>query len=135
MFEVENTMSKIEKLDDLVMWQKAIQLAVAVYKIDNAQLIKDFSFRDQIRKAAVSVSSNIAEGFGRGGNSEFVQFLSIAEGSLYELKTQLIIALEIDYITKTQFEELNEVIEEISKLIAGMMSYLKASDYKGHKKK
>jgi four helix bundle protein len=135
MFEVENTMSKIEKLDDLVMWQKAIQLAVAVYKIDNAQLIKDFSFRDQIRKAAVSVSSNIAEGFGRGGNSEFVQFLSIAKGSLYELKTQLIIALEIDYITKTQFEELNEVIEEISKLIAGMMSYLKASDYKGHKKK
>ena len=128
-------MSKIEKLDDLVMWQKAIQLAVAVYKIDNAQLIKDFSFRDQIRKAAVSVSSNIAEGFGRGGNSEIVQFLSIAKGSLYELKTQLIIALEIDYITKTQFEELNEVIEEISKLIAGMMSYLKASDYKGHKKK
>jgi four helix bundle protein len=68
-------MSKIEKLDDLVMWQKAIQLAVSIYKIDNAQLSKDFGFRNQIRKAAVSVSSNIAEGFGRGGNAEFIQFL------------------------------------------------------------
>jgi four helix bundle protein len=128
-------MSKIEKLDDLVMWQKAIQLAVSIYKIDNALLIKDFGFRDQIRKAAVSVSSNIAEGFGRGGNVEFIQFLSVAKGSLYELKTQLIIALEIAYITKTQFDELNEAIEDISKLTAGMMNYLKTTDYKGHKKK
>lgn len=128
-------MSKIEKLDDLVMWQKAIQLAVSIFKIDNALLIKDFGFRDQIRKSAVSVSSNIAEGFGRGGNAEFIQFLSVAKGSLYELKTQLIIALEIAYITKTQFDELNEAIEDILKLTAGMMNYLKTTDYKGHKKK
>ena len=59
----------------------------------------------------------------------------MAKGSLYELKTQLIIALEIAYITKSQFDALNEAIEEISKLTAGMMNYLKTTDYKGHKKK
>lgn len=128
-------MGNIEKLEDLVMWQKAIELSVAVYKLNHADLLKDFGLRDQIRRAAVSVSSNIAEGYGRGGNAEFVYFLSIAKGSLYELKTQLIIGSEIKYITQVQLGFINDQIEEIAKLIAGMMNYLKTTEYKGHKKK
>jgi four helix bundle protein len=128
-------MSKIEKLEDLIMWQKAIDLSVEIYTLTNAQLLKDFSFRDQIRRAAVSAASNIAEGYGRGGNAEFNNFLSIAKGSLYELKTQLIIASRIDYISLAEFEHLNNEAEEIVKLIAGMMNYLQNSPLKGHKKK
>jgi four helix bundle protein len=128
-------MSKIEKLEDLIMWQKAIDLSVDIYTLDNAQLLKDFSFRDQIRSAAVSVASNIAEGYGRGGNAEFNNFLSIAKGSLYELKTQLIIANRIEYISQPEFEHLISQIEEIMKLVSGMMNYLQTSPLKGYKKK
>lgn len=128
-------MSKIEKLEDLIMWQKAIDLSVDIYTLDNEQLLKDFSFRDQISRASVSVASNIAEGYGRGGNAEFINFLSIAKGSLYELKTQLIIASRAEYISQPEFEHLISQIEEIIKLVSGMMNYLQNSTLKGHKKK
>ncbi|MBJ7429558.1 MAG: four helix bundle protein, partial [Bacteroidia bacterium] len=86
-------MSKIEKVEDLISWQKSKDLTIEIYKITkNSSFSKDFGLCNQIQRAAVSIPSNIAEGFGRGGNKEFLQFLSIAKGSLYELKTQLIIA-------------------------------------------
>jgi len=128
-------MSKIAKLEDLVMWQKAIELATEIYKLNHPTLVKDFSLINQLRRSAVSVSSNIAEGYGRGGNKEFRQFLSVAKGSLYELKTQLIIVNQINLITDVEFERLTNKIDEIVKMIAGMMSYLKTSKITGHKNK
>jgi four helix bundle protein len=128
-------MSKIEKLEDLVMWQKAIELATEIYKLNNPTLVKDFALIDQLRRSAISVSSNIAEGYGRGGNKEFKQFLSIAKGSLYELKTQLIIASRIKLITEAELDKLTFNIDEIAKMISGMMNYLKSSKVTGHKNK
>jgi four helix bundle protein len=128
-------MSKVEKLEDLVMWQKAIELATEIYKLNNPALTKDFALIDQLRRSAISVSSNIAEGYGRGGNKEFKQFLSIAKGSLYELKTQLIIANRITLITEAELDKLTFNIDEIAKMISGMMNYLKSSKVTGYKHK
>jgi four helix bundle protein len=127
-------MSKIEKIEDLIVWQKAKNLSIEIYSVSNVGVFsKDFGLRDQIRRSAVSVPSNIAEGFGRGGNKEFLQFLSIAKGSLYELKTQLIIANEIGYIELELFNNLSNTIDEIGKLITGFMNYLSSSELKGIK--
>src|SRR5690606_1089037 len=99
----------------------------------NEKLSKDFGFKDQIRRSAVSIPSNIAEGFGREGNREFSQFLSVSKGSLYELKTQVLIGLEIGYITVDEFNKLSDMIEESSRMITGLMSYLKTTELKGSK--
>ena len=129
-------MSKIEKVEDLISWQKSKDLTIEIYKITkNSSFSKDFGLCNQIQRAAVSIPSNIAEGFGRGGNKEFLQFLSIAKGSLYELKTQLIIAFEIGYINDIEYSKLKNDSEEIGKLIAGFMNYLSKSELKGVKYK
>lgn len=129
-------MSKIEKVEDLFSWQKSKDLTIEIYKITkNSSFSKDFGLCNQIQRAAVSIPSNIAEGFGRGGNKEFLQFLSIAKGSLYELKTQLIIAFEIGYINDIEYNKLKNDSEEIGKLIAGFMNYLNKSELKGIKYK
>jgi four helix bundle protein len=129
-------MSKIEKVEDLISWQKSKDLTIEIYKITkNSAFSKDFGLCNQIQRAAVSIPSNIAEGFGRGGNKEFLQFLSIAKGSLYELKTQLIIAFEIGYINDIEYSKLKNDSEEIGKLIAGFMNYLSKSELKGVKYK
>ena len=129
-------MSKIEKVEDLISWQKSKDLTIEIYKITkNNTFSKDFGLCNQIQRSAVSIPSNIAEGFGRGGNKEFLQFLSIAKGSLYELKTQLIIAFEIGYINDVEYSKLKNDSEEISKLITGFMNYLKQSELKGIKYK
>ena len=91
--------SKIEKFEDLIAWQKARHLTKKVYGITKfGEFSKDFGLKEQIRKASVSVMSNIAEGFERGGRSEFHHFLVIAKGSCAELKSQLYVALDADYI-------------------------------------
>ena len=129
-------MSKIEKVEDLISWQKSKDLTIEIYKITkNNDFSKDFGLCNQIQRAAVSIPSNIAEGFGRGGNKEFLQFLSIAKGSLYELKTQLIIAFEIGYINDIEYNKLKNDSEEIGKLITGFMNYLGKSELKGIKYK
>lgn len=129
-------MSKIEKVEDLISWQKSKDLTIEIYKITkNNDFSKDFGLCNQIQRAAVSIPSNIAEGFGRGGNKEFLQFLSIAKGSLYELKTQLIIAFEIGYINEIEYNKLKNDAEEIGKLITGFMNYLNKSELKGIKYK
>jgi four helix bundle protein len=129
-------MSKIEKVEDLISWQKSKDLTIEIYKITkNSSFSKDFGLCNQIQRAAVSIPSNIAEGFGRGGNKEFLQFLSIAKGSLYELKTQLIIAFEIGYINDIEYNKLKNDSEEIAKLITGFMNYLSKSELKGIKYK
>lgn len=129
-------MSKIEKIEDIIVWQKAKSLTINIYKASNhGSFAKDFGLRDQIRRAAVSIPSNIAEGFGRGGNREFLQFLSISKGSLFELKTQLIIANEIGYLNDEIFSKISNEIDEVGKMLTSFMNYLSNSDIKGIKYK
>ncbi len=129
-------MSKIEKIEDIIVWQKAKSLTIDIYKASNhGSFAKDFGLRDQIRRAAVSIPSNIAEGFGRGGNREFLQFLSISKGSLFELKTQLIIANEIGYLDDEIYSRISNEIDEVGKMLTSFMNYLSNSDIKGIKYK
>jgi four helix bundle protein len=122
------------KIEDMLAWQKAKALTIEIYKITNEPLFsKDFGLKDQIRRAAVSVPSNIAEGFGRGGTNEFKNFLSISKGSLYEVKTQLIIAYELGLVEEKLKEQLIINIEEVTGMIAGLIKYLKNTEIKGSK--
>jgi four helix bundle protein len=119
-------MGKIEKFEDIIAWQKALELSDLIYTVTNKdKFSKDFGLKDQIRRAAVSVVSNIAEGFERESNNQFIYFLVIAKGSAGELRTQIYIARNQDYITKEEFELLNTKVLEVSKTIGGFVSYLK----------
>jgi len=120
-----------EKID---AWQKARQLVKELYAISAAgKFARDLVLRDQIRRAAVSIASNIAEGFGRGGNAEFIQFLSVAKGSAEEVRAQLYLALDQTYIDPGQFEQLQGLVTEISGKIGGLIAYLRKSGMKGSK--
>ncbi len=114
-------MSKIERFEDLIAWQKARQLAADVYRVTSkGAFAKDFGLRDQIQRAAVSVMSNIAEGFERGSRSEFHQFLVIAKASLAEVRSQLYIALDAGYLDQPNFDNLMNQATEASKIIGGL---------------
>lgn len=127
-------MSKINTFEDIQAWQKARELTGAIYKVSSADSFnKDFGLKDQIRRASVSVLSNIAEGFERNGSKEFLLFLSIAKGSAGEVRAQLYIAFDLEYISKTEFDDLSKLATDTSKMIGGFMTYLKNSDLKGAK--
>jgi four helix bundle protein len=119
--------NKIEKFEDLIAWQKARQLTRSIYATTKeGDFSKDYGLRDQIRKASVSIMSNIAEGFERGGRSEFHQFLVIAKGLCAELRSQLYVALDADYIDDKLFDNLYSLALETSRIIGG----LRAAVYK-----
>ena len=127
-------MASIQKFEDLVLWQKSKDFTIKIYKLTELEkFAKDYGLKEQIRRASVSIPSNIAEGFDRKGNKEFIQFLQISLGSLAEVKTQLIIAFELDYINNENLEMLNQEIIEIQKLLKGLITYLKNSQLKGSK--
>ena len=109
------------KFQDLKVWQRSKDLAVYIYKLTGkGDFAKDFSFRDQIRRAGVSIPSNIAEGDDLGSNKQAVRHFYIAKGSAAEVLTQAIIALEIGYISKESFEH----IEKERSIISGMLTRL-----------
>jgi four helix bundle protein len=129
-------MASFNNFEDIEAWQKARVLTRKIYSAANqSSFSRDFGLRDQIRRAAVSIMSNIAEGFERGGTKEFVQFLSIAKGSAGEVRSQLYVALEQGYIDDGAFENLFNLATETSRMIAGLMNYLKKSKIKGSKYK
>jgi len=129
-------MAKIEQFEDIEAWQKARELANDIYTVTNAgPFARDYGLKDQIRRASVSILSNIAEGFERGGNEEFIQFLYIAKGSCGEVRAQLYVAKDQNYITGEQFHDLASQSLHISKMIAGFITYLKHATYKGAKHK
>ncbi len=112
---------KVTRFEDLIAWQKARLMTQRVYQITSDGLfVKDFSLRDQIRRAAVSVLSNIAEGFDRGSRAEFHQFLVIAKGSCAEVRSQLYVALDAGYLTENEFASLREQAEELSRILGGL---------------
>ena len=100
-----------------------------------AAFAKDFGLKDQIRRASVSVMSNIAEGNDRSGTGEFIQFLANAKGSAAEVRCQLYVALDQSYITETEFKEISDLALETGRMIGGLLSYLRSSKYKGIKYK
>jgi len=127
-------MARLERFEDIDAWKKARELTQSIYQITlTGEFARDFGLRDQIRRAAISVLSNIAEGFERDGNKEFLQFLSLAKGSCGEVRAQLYIALDQAYISAPEFRGLVEKTLEVSRLIAGFMKYLSTSDMRGSK--
>jgi len=129
-------MSTLRSFEEIEAWQKARELSRAVYVCSSTGAFgKDFGLRDQIRRAAISVLSNIAEGFERGGSAEFIQFLAIAKGSAAEVEAQLFVALDQCYISQKQFDTIRALTASTKKLIAGFMNYLKQSGLKGQKYK
>ena len=119
---------KIERFEDLISWQKARELTREIYKVSQSTpFAKDFGLCDQIRRAAVSVMSNIAEGFDRAGRAEFHQYLVIAKGSAAEVRSQLYVAHDIGYIDQETFARLKGLAEETSRIINGLRSSLKRS--------
>jgi four helix bundle protein len=112
---------KVERFEDLVAWQKARILAARIYRLTLKEPIaKDFTFCNQVRGAALSVPSNIAEGFERGGRAEFHQFLSIAKASCAELRNQIYIANDIEYIDEATTSTLLESAREVGRIIGGL---------------
>lgn len=122
--------------EDFEIWKSARELTNRIYKITGqGALAKDFGLQDQIRRASVSVMSNIAEGYERGGNQEFIQFLAIAKGSCGEVRCQLYVALDQGYVEKGECEQLMGSAKRISVMIGNFIEYLKGSRYKGPKYK
>jgi len=119
-------MGNINSYKDLKIWQKGIELVEVIYKITiSFPQNEQYGLTSQIRRSSVSVPSNIAEGWGRGYNNNFLQFIKIARGSLYELETQLIIAYKIQLITKVDFEIIQNLILIESKMINSFIATLK----------
>ena len=125
-------MPTFKKLEEIQAWQKARALCKQIYSVTNGgQFATDFGLRDQVRRAAVSVMSNIAEGFERGGTREFAQFLAIAKGSAGEIRAQLYVAHDQSYIDRHQFDEFIKDVDEVSRMINGLLTYLRKSGFKG----
>jgi four helix bundle protein len=125
-------MATFKKFEDIEAWQKARELTSEVYRHSKVGLFaRDFGLRDQMRRAAVSVMSNIAEGFERGGTREFMQFLAIAKGSVGELEAQLYVALDQAYISPEEFASFRAIATSTKRLIGGLSGYLRQSGMKG----
>jgi four helix bundle protein len=116
----------IKTYKDLIVWQKSMDLVELIYR--NTEAIpsrENFGIISQMRRAAISVPSNIAEGYGRQSIGSYKQFLSIARGSLYELETQITLCIRLKYIQQTESEKICNEITEISKLITTLISKIK----------
>jgi len=116
---------KIRKFEELEIWKLSLKITKEIYDLTSKkEFSKDFSLRDQVRKAIISVSSNIVEGFEKNNNNEFIRFLKISKGSVGEVRNQLYIALAVGYTTKEEFKKLNEELESLAGQIGGFVQYL-----------
>jgi four helix bundle protein len=127
-------MATIQRFEDIESWKKGRELSRRVYELsESGKFARDYGFRDQVRRAAVSIMSNIAEGFERDGNKEFRQFLYIAKGSAGEFRSQLYVALDAAYIDQPAFDELTVLALDAVRLIDGFIRYLDRTDLSGRK--
>ena len=127
-------MTRINRFEDLDVWKLTFENANYIYDLTlQDPFCKDFALRDQIRRSAISVFSNIAEGFERDGNKELVNFLAIAKGSCGELRAQLIFAYKRNYISDEQMTDLSLRLVSASNQIAAFQRYLRNSELKGRK--
>lgn len=112
---------KIGRFEDLIAWQKARELTRLIYEATReGEFARDFGLRSQIQRASVSIMSNIAEGFERGGRAEFHQFLSTAKASCAEVRSQLYVALDIGHLDEMKFNRLLALAEEVGRIIGGL---------------
>ena len=119
---------------EMPLWKDSLTLCRTIYRLTAKPPIKrDFHFIDQWRRASLSIMNNIAEGFGRGGNKEFVNFLGIARGSCSEVRSMAFLAYELSYLSKDDFQDLMEQSSRIQRMLGGFMKYLKRNDFKGFK--
>lgn len=127
-------MATIKRFEDLEIWQLARELAKEIFELTKkGELVKDFKLRDQMRASSGSTMDNIAEGFERGGNKEFFQFLSIAKGSNGELKSQIARTLDRQHIQQSKFDYFYNKADILSKKISALMNYIDESKFKGSK--
>ena len=125
-------MSQFQRFEDIQAWQFARELTAKVYAVCRVgEFHKDRGLVNQITRACVSILSNIAEGFERNNNKEFVQFLYYAKGSAGEVRAQLYVALDQKYMTNEQFRILYDLSQEISRMIRGLVHYLEKSEITG----
>jgi len=118
---------KIQKFEDIEAWKRARELTKSIYKVSSKdRFSKDWSLRDQIRRAMISITSNIAEGFDSGFSTEFARFLNISRRSASEVQSQLYVALDQLYISTGEFNDLYGETEEIRKMITGFIKYLRS---------
>jgi four helix bundle protein len=118
-------MATFKSFEDIEAWQRSRVLTTSIYKITSqGTFARDFGLRDQIRKASVSIMSNIAEGFERSGTREFIQFLATAKGSAGEVRAQLYVALDQGYVEQSIFDELSQSVIKISMMLSGLITYL-----------
>jgi len=124
---LNNKMSNIKRFEDIIAWQKARVLCNDVYKLTNTKSFKsDKDLVWQLRRAAVSIMANIAEGFERRGDKQFAYFLDISLGSIAEVKSHIYISSDLEYINNVTFDELILKIDELSKITNGLRKYLKS---------
>lgn len=120
-------MAAVTRFEDLLVWQKARVLCRDVYRLSAiGGWARDFALRDQIRKAAISVMSNIAEGFERNADGQYVYFLNVAKGSVGELRSQLYVALDQAYVSETDFRSAFGLAEEISRMLFSLVKHVEA---------
>lgn len=116
---------KIKKFEELSIWKLSLKIAKLIYDISSKnKFSKDFSLRDQIRRAVISISSNIVEGFEKNNNNEFIRYLKIAKGSVGEVRNQLFISKEIGYINNEEFCRINNLLIDLANQIGSFISYL-----------
>ena len=129
-------MASIQRFEDIEAWKLARALTNRVYDVTaKAEFSRDFGLRDQVRRAAISIVSNIAEGYERDGDREFLQFLFVAKGSCGEVRAQLYLAHDRAYLSDEEFSELSKKALQLSRVIAGLIKYLRQSQITGKKYK
>jgi len=125
---------QVKNFEDLEIWKDARALTRGIYQLTrDPKFSKDFGLRDQIQRAAVSIMSNIAEGFERGGNQEFMQFLYVAKASCGEVRSHLYVALDQSYVAQKDCDDASKSFRRLSIMISNLIDYLKRSSLKGPK--
>jgi len=120
---------KIESFEDLLVWQKGMEVVKQVYLISKqGELGRDFALRDQLRRAAISIPTNIAEGFERASRKEYVNFLNFAKGSTGEVRSLLNVAFELGYLESSKYQELRNAVMELSRYLSNQIKSLRATD-------
>lgn len=122
-------MAKITRFEDLDCWKKARELVIEIYTMtQNTSVSNDFAFKDQIKRASISTMTNIAEGFSRFNNKDFIRFLNYSQSSASEVKSLLYIALDLNYVSNEEFEELKKLCDLCRYMTVGLLKHIKGNE-------